>query len=250
MLLSAYIIAHNEEKKIGNCIDSCKEVADEIIVVHNNCTDRTVEIAKSKGALCYEHPWTNYRDQKSFALSMCKNEWTLNLDADEILSDQLIDSINKILEKEHIQFSGFSFNRRSFFLNRWINHGDWYPDRITRMSRIGKSKWAGPPLHEFLEVDGTTSYLKGDILHYSYESINQLVEKTLRYTDLNLHSSNSKSDSPLLFSIIFRCFWRFFRSYFIRLGFLDGKPGFIISVNSAFYVFLKYIKLDFSKNKT
>jgi glycosyltransferase involved in cell wall biosynthesis len=243
MSLSVYIIASNEEKRIGRCLDSCKGIAGEIIVVHNNCTDRTVEIASSKGALCIEHKWTNYRDQKSFALSQCKGEWALNLDADEVLSDQLKISLKQFLYHRSLGCEGLSFDRRSFFLQRWIYHGDWYPDTITRMSRLGAGEWSGPPVHEFLKINGRTKKIKGDILHYSYEGINDLVKKSIHYTNLYVKSVDYDVSPPAPLLIFCRSIWRFLRCYFLKFGFMDGFPGLVIAINSAFYVFLKYAKL-------
>ena len=243
MSLSVYIVASNEEKRIGRCLDSCKGFSNEIIVVHNNCTDRTVEIATSKGAICIEHKWTNYRDQKSFALAKCTSEWALNLDADEVLSDQLKTSLKHFLDLSSTGYNGISFDRKSFFLNRWICHGDWYPDTITRMSRLGMGQWSGPPVHEFLKVNGRIKRMKGDILHYSYDGINHLVEKSNHYSDLYVKSVDADVSPPALLLILIRSFWRFLRCYFLKCGFMDGFPGLVIAINSAFYVFLKYAKL-------
>ena len=243
MTLSTYIIASNEEAKIGDCIDSCLGVSDEIIVVHNDCTDRTVKIAREKGAICFEKKWTGYKSQKSFALSKCSYDWTLNLDADEILSDQLRESIDEFLRQAKSNCDAVSFSRQSYFLNTWIRHGDWYPDVITRLSRKGRCEWVGSSVHEFLKVNGHTKKLNGKIYHYSYDNLNDLVLKTLKYTDLYKELQTTNDQKITAFTIIFRSIWRFFRCYILKRGFLDGWPGLVIAVNSAFYVFLKYCKL-------
>ena len=247
MRLSVYIIASNEEDCIAKCLDSCIGISSEIILVYNDCTDRTVEIAKSKGVNCYENTWTNFRDQKNFALSKCKYDWTLNIDADEVLSDKLISSLRQFLDSNSGGINGLSFNRKSFFLKRWINHGDWYPDTIIRVSRKGMAKWEGLQVHEFLKVSGRIKLIDGDILHYSYKNINQLVEKSIKYTDLHVNSHDCNLIASPIPIIIIRAIWRFLRSYIIKLGFLDGMPGFIIAVNSAFSTYLKYIKFNIER---
>ena len=225
---------------------SCKDIADEIILVTNDSVDKTVDIAKSFGAKCYKNDFVCFRDQKEFASQLCSNEWILSLDSDECLSKELNDSLNAFLSSSQVsKFSGGSFNRKSFFLGRWIEHGDWYPDVKIRLSRKSLSKWSGLPEHDLLHVDGTICHLNGDLLHYSYRDINHLIIKSLRFADLfverKINELNSKNKS--IAEILFRSFFKFFRSYFLKLGFLDGYQGLLIAVNSGFFTFIKYLKL-------
>lgn len=244
MRLSTYIIASNEETNIGDCIESCLEISDEVIVVHNDCSDNTIKIAESKGAACFENEWSGYREQKAFALSKCSGTWALNLDADERISEKLGINIINFINSVDNEVDIASFNRKSFFLGKWINHGDWYPDEVKRLARNGKAFWSGGSVHEYLASNGRCMKLKGDLLHFSYENLNDLVKKNLLYTDLYLVDKKQVGTPPFfIVSIIFRCFWRFFRCYIIKLGFLDGFPGFVISISSAFCVFLKYCKI-------
>lgn len=244
MKLSTYIIASNEETNIGDCIDSCLEISDEIILVHNDCSDNTIEIAESKGAKIFKNEWVGYKEQKAFALSKCSGIWTLNLDADERISRVLGDNIINFIKSVDNEVDIASFNRKSFFLGKWINHGDWHPDEVKRLSRNGSAFWSGGNVHEYLDTKGRCIKLKGDLLHFSYKNLNDLVEKNLKYTDLYLIDKKQFNILPFFkVHILFRCFWRFFRCYIIKLGFLDGFPGFVIAICSAFFVFLKYSKI-------
>ena len=137
--LSVSLIASNEEKNIGRCLDSVRSIADEIVVVHNDCSDKTVEIAESYGAKCFEQKWLGHRDQKNVSLTKATKSWVLCLDADEVVSPELLSSIKKVIRQRPEQgVDGYSFNRLSFFLGKWIRHGDWYPDRNTRLVKKGQ----------------------------------------------------------------------------------------------------------------
>ena len=245
--LSIYIIARNAEKSIENCLKSCSGLANEIILVTNDSQDRTIEIAESYGVKCYENKWVCYRDQKSFALNLCSNDWVLSIDSDECLSSELKNSIGYFLNSSFCEnFFGGSFNRKSYFLGKWVNHGDWYPDKKVRLSRRAHSKWSGLPEHDLLKVEGSVYHLNGDLLHYSFENIDHLIVKTLAFSNLfveRIKCDNTKRKS--LVEILFRSFFRFFRSYILKFGFLDGHRGLIIAVNSSFFVFVKYMKAKF-----
>ena len=230
-------------------MNSCLSIADEIILVTNDTTDSTVDIAKSLGATCLDRPFVSLLDQKSYAFSLCSHSWTLNIDADEALSESLQRSIRSFLDSPISDVcAGAKFNRLSFFLGRWIKHGDWYPDRKFRLCDKSKGVWSGLPEHDLLTINGEVKFLKGDLLHYSYANINELTEKTIYFTDEYIKRVTTSVNIRILstLEIIFRSMFRFFRGYFLKLGFLDGLPGLIIAINSAHYVFVKYTKLRFA----
>ena len=162
------------------------------------------------------------------------------------LKSSINDFLNSSLSKK---FSGVSFNRKSYFLGKWIEHGDWYPDAKIRLSKKSLSRWGGSEEHDLLKVDGRVLHLKGNLLHYSYRDINHLINKSLYFSDLFVKRIVLVDDcrKKSLFEIILRSFVRFFRAYFLKLGFLDGYQGLLIAVNSSFFVFIKYIKLNFNK---
>ena len=244
--LNVAIIAKNEEENLTRCLSSLDGLSCEIILVYNDCTDNTVHIANHFGATCVEHSWSGYIEQKNFALSCCKQEWILSLDADEALSGELKDSITKFMasDAEKSKFNGASFNRCSYFLGKWIKHGDWYPDTKIRLSRRGSAKWVGNNPHDKLRLDGLCAFLKGDLHHYSYRTLRCITEKTLLYSDIFLktHSINSQIKASRT-SIVLRPLWRFFRCYFLRLGLLDGYAGFVIAFSTSYEAMLRHGRL-------
>jgi|TARA_B110000438_G_C15787270_1_gene639014 glycosyltransferase involved in cell wall biosynthesis len=242
--LSVVLIASNEESNIAKCLESVSEIADEIILVHNDCIDNTVEIARRFGAKCFEEKWHGHRDQKNIALKKAKRTWVLCLDADERVSPTLLTSIQSFLQSDsNNQADGFAFNRRSFFLGRWIRHGDWYPDRKVRLIRNGRGTWKGSREHDKLHVGGTVNELDGDLLHFSYPSMNTFITKIIYFSDIYLQRQLDAQSKWRLIHVLFRPIWRFFRAYIVRLGFLDGFPGLFIAVSTAFAAFFKHSRL-------
>ena len=146
-------------------------------------------------------------------------------------------------------FSGCSFNRKSFFLGRWIKHGDWYPDAKIRLSRKSFSTWGGLPEHDLLQIDGPICHLDGDLLHYSYRDINHLIRKSLIFSDLFVKRTTNQqnTEDKSLAGILFRSSFKFFKAYILKLGFLDGYQGLLIALNSSFFTFIKYFKLKFNQ---
>jgi glycosyltransferase involved in cell wall biosynthesis len=239
--LSLSIIAHNEEANIGRCLQSAAGLAQEIIVVDSGSTDRTKEIAESFGARVTHQNWLGHRDQKNVALGLCTQPWVLALDCDEELSPDLRQSIERFFrEGEAGRFDGAECNRKVWFLGRWITHGDWYPDRKLRLFRREKAKWAGSPEHDFIELEGNTVRLAGDLHHYSFPSMSRYVEKINTFSDIFLERQKAEGKRWSLPANVFRPWWRFFRAYVLRRGFLDGFPGFWIAVSTAYFTFVRY----------
>jgi glycosyltransferase involved in cell wall biosynthesis len=242
--LSVVLIASNEESNIAKCLESLSGIADEIILVHNDCVDKTVEIALKFGAICFEEKWHGHRDQKNMALSKAKKSWVLCLDADERLSPALLASIQSILHRDSKnEADGFECNRKSFFLGRWISHGDWYPDKKIRLVRREKGKFIGLSEHDKLSVNGKVKHLKGDLLHFSYPTLDSILEKTLYFSDIFVRRNSNDGRSFNTCNIVLRSIWRFFRAYILRFGFLDGFPGFFIAVANAYSTFFRHSKV-------
>ncbi|MBT4667237.1 MAG: glycosyltransferase family 2 protein [Opitutae bacterium] len=243
--LSVSIIAKNEAENLKRCLESLQGIAKEIILVHNDCTDKTVETGKSFGAKCVENAWQGYIEQKNFALSKCSEDWILSLDADEALSEKLKDSIQAFLrqEKTSENYDGALFCRCSFFLGRWIRHGDWYPDKKVRLVRKGKARWVGTNPHDKMKINGkgACKLLKGDLLHYSYGSLREIPSKAIKYSDLYLENQCPPAKPPsLVISGVARPLWRFFRAYVLRFGILDGAAGFIIAFSTAYETMIRH----------
>lgn len=243
--ISVVVIARNAEKLLKKCLESVSDFASEIIVVVNDCNDRTEEIAKSFNAKIIEHKWEGFCAQKNFALSLATCKWILSLDADEVVSYNLKLSILNFI-KNNETFSGAKFNRKTFFLGKWICHGDWYPDCSVRIIKNGCGEWSGGSVHERLIVCGNVKKLNGDLLHYSFESLNDHILKNIKYADLAISSVDPSYRSKSIFSVIMHSAWKFFRGYFLKCGFLDGFAGYYIAKSQAFLTLYKYTGL--SKN--
>ena len=247
--ISVCLIASNEEANMEDCLESVRDIASEIILVHNDCRDDTVKIAERYGARCFEEKWHGHRNQKNIALGKATKPWVLCIDADERLSPALLASIKALLnDPDSMGSDGYAFNRRSFFLGRWIRYGDWYPDRKLRLAKRGLAIWKGSREHDKLQIEGRTERLKGDLLHYSYPSMNSFVTKIIYFSDIFLQRQLDADAKWKLSGVLLRPVWRFIRGYFIRLGFLDGFPGLFISVSTAFATFFRHSRLYESEN--
>jgi glycosyltransferase involved in cell wall biosynthesis len=241
--LSVVIITFNEEQNIARCIESVKKVADEIIVLDSYSTDQTVEIARHYGATIFQEKFRGYIGQKNFAMQLASSNYILSLDADEALNDKLVTSI---LEAKKVFASrAYSMNRCTNFCGRFIRHGLWYPDKKIRLFDRRIAKWGGLNPHDKIEIQKGFAivHLQGDILHYSFNSIEDHIWQNNRLSSiaaLSLYSSGRRSS---WFKILVRPAWAFMNGYFFRLGFLDGFDGFTIAINTSHQVFLKYNKL-------
>jgi len=248
--LSAVVITYNEEDKIGRCLDSLKDVADEIIVVDSQSTDRTVEICESKGASVISQEFLGYIEQKNFALDKSNFDIVLSIDADEVLSPELIKSIQEI--KSNFNSGAYEFNRLTNYCGKWIKHGGWYPDIKTRIWNKNDGRWGGTNPHDevILEDGKTVKKLHGDLLHYSIDSISQHIEQIQKFTTIAADELHRKGKTTSVVTILFNSWFKFVRDYFLRLGFLDGFYGFVVAFNSAYATYLKYLKLyDLNKSK-
>jgi glycosyltransferase involved in cell wall biosynthesis len=242
--LSVVIITFNEENNIGRCMDSVKDIADEIIVLDSFSTDNTEAIVKQKNGSFHQRAFSGYGSQKNAAAALAANDYILFLDADEFLSESLSAAI-KIQKDYEFAFDGFTMNRLNNYCGQWIRHGSWYPDKKLRIINRKKGYWSSHLVHEFIimQEQPTIFHLKGDLLHYAYESIEEHITKNNSYSQLSAQLLFQKGRRSNRFTIICNPFWAFIHSYIIRLGFLDGFNGFIIAINLAHLTFLKYIKL-------
>lgn len=243
--ISGVIITFNEAKYIGRCLESIKDVVDEIVVVDSFSTDETQKICLKYGAHIIERPFSGFTDQKNFANDQASYDYVLSLDADEALSDELKADILKV--KDHLRYDGYFFNRLNNHCGRWIKHSNWYPDVKIRLYNRRKSRWHSPTnLHETIQLDQPQNKLKlkGDLLHWAYDSYSEHYLKIDSYTSLAAANYVKEGGSPIgLIKIIVNPFWKFFKNYFMKKGFLDGFEGFVICVFAGIGTFLKYIKI-------
>jgi glycosyltransferase involved in cell wall biosynthesis len=242
--LSVIIITYNEENNIGKCLDSAGKIADEIMVVDSFSTDQTATIVRQKGFLLKQQAFGGYGAQKNYAASLVSFNHILFLDADELLSEELL--LNIMYEKEHgFSSDGYTMNRLNNYCGQWIRHGSWYPDTKLRLINRLKGCWNNALVHEsiVMQKDSRVSHFKGQLLHNAYSSIGQHIDKNNRYSELSarLLLQNDKRSNP--FKILWNPFWAFISGYFLKMGFLDGFYGFIIAINVAHLTFLKHVKL-------
>jgi glycosyltransferase involved in cell wall biosynthesis len=247
--LSAVIITLNEEHNIGRCIDSLWYVADEIIVLDSFSSDNTVAVAKERGAIVKQEMFTGYKEQKSRALKLTNYDYVVSLDADEALSPELIEAI--LNAKKDFQFKAYSMNRYNHYCGRFIRHGLWYPDKKIRLFDKRIAHWGGINPHDkiILRENYKAQFLKGDILHYTFNSVGEHLERNERMSSIAAQSLFDLGKKRHWSKIILSPLWSFVNGYFFRLGFLDGYFGFIIAMQNARLSFLKYQKLQALKRE-
>jgi glycosyltransferase involved in cell wall biosynthesis len=240
--ISACIICYNEARNIRRCLESVTW-ADEIIVVDSMSRDNTVEIAKEYTDSVIQRAWTGYADQKNVALSKAHGNWVLSLDADEAVSSQLKEEILTEIAGQNPK-DGYRIPRRSFYQGKWIHHSGFYPDRQLRLFRRTAGQWVGGRVHERMEIKGEVGELKNDILHYPYKGvISGQLQTVDNFSGLIAEDLHEKGKRFHLILLLFRPFFKFLEVYLLKKGFLDGLPGLIIAVTSAYALFVRYVKI-------
>lgn len=239
--ISACVISYNEEKKIEDCLKSLLPVVDEIIVVDSLSTDDTIKIAKKYTDRIYRQKFLGHIEQKNLAISKSSNDWIVSLDCDERLTQELQQSIIAI--KDNIKnCDAYKMSRKTFYVYRWLNHC-WYPDTKVRLFNKNTAKWGGTNPHDKIITQGSNiKLLKGDILHYSFDSISAHIQTIDKFTEIGAIEliKNKKKFSVL--SPLTHSTWIFIKMYFIKRGFLDGFAGLLASTLSFMHVFVKYSK--------
>jgi glycosyltransferase involved in cell wall biosynthesis len=243
MQISAVIITKNEEHNIERCLQSLQGIADEVIVVDCGSTDKTKEICEKYQVQFVYQEWLGYAEQKNYANSLSKYDIILSIDADEALSEELKTSLLKLKLSEKQNFV-CQIIILTNYCGKWIYHCGWYPDKKIRIFNRKTTKWVGT-IHErlFYSNDTEIIQLKGDLLHYSYYSIEEHIFKSNRYSTLASKECFERNETISIIAIIAKTVWRFLRDYFFKGGFLDGFYGFVICRINATTTFLKYIKL-------
>ncbi|MBF8149472.1 glycosyltransferase family 2 protein [Winogradskyella sp. F6397] len=242
--LSGVIITFNEERNIEQCLQSLVNVVDEIVVVDSFSSDQTKSICKRFNVNFIEQEFLGYIEQKNFALAQAKYDHVVSLDGDEALSKTLQQSIINL--KSNWKFDGYFANRFNNFCGQWIKHSDWYPNKKLRIFDRRKAEWKGINPHDNVQLHNTeakTGHLKGDILHKTYQTYSEFNQKTEYFSTIAAKAYFNSGKKSSVLKVIWNPTWAFFKSYFLRLGFLDGFNGFVICVQTANITFLKYSKL-------
>ncbi len=240
--LSVVIITLNEEKNIAKCLDAAWQVADEIIVIDSFSTDRTQQICEERGAGFIENKFKGHIEQKNFAIEQAHFEYVLSVDADEVLSNELISSIRKV--KLNPIFDAYTLNRMSFYVDRFIRHGHWFPDKKIRLFKKGIGRWGGRNPHDLFELEGNKKapVLKGVLHHFTFDSVFEHIRQANNFSEIGAAQLQDQHSFFLATKAIFSPIWSFLYGYIIRLGLLDGWYGLIIAVISSTETFLKYAK--------
>lgn len=243
--ISVVVVARNEAHNLPRCLESVRGWTAETVVALNGCTDDSAAVAAAAEARVHEVPWQGFRDTKNAALGLARQPWALYLDADEEVSTTLRQEMEGFFKRGDLKaFAGARFPRKVWFIDRWITHGDWYPDHNLRLVRVERARWGGDAfVHEKLECDGSVATLRGDLHHYSFPTLSTHVAKINVFADLFVRQQRASGRRFSLAAALFRPAWRFFRAYFVRRGFLDGFPGFYIAVATAFGAFVRYSRL-------
>lgn len=241
--ISACLTVGNEEKKIRRCLESLSWV-DEIVVVDSFSTDRTFEICKEYTNRVYQHEWLGYVGQKDLIRKMAAHPWIFFIDADEEVSPELRNNIIAEFESgNNRKYVGYEFPRKVYFLGTWVVRGDWWPDIKMRLYLKDKGVCTGREPHEHVVVDGPVKRLSGCLYHYTYNDLTDQVETLNRFSTISSAGMLEEGRAFSTWDITFRPLFRFFKGYFMKRGFVDGRRGFMISVLTATGVFLKYAKL-------
>lgn len=238
--LSITIITKNEAQNIADCVRSAR-FADEIVVVDCGSTDDTVAIARAEGAQVYEMDWAGDGPQKNRAIDRATGDWFFSLDADERITPELAREIRQAIEREDV--NAFRVPRLSMFAGRFIHHGGWRPDYTSRLCRRGKARYSDNYLHAHMQVEGAQGTLRQSIIHYSYRTMDPVLEKLARYSSDGARDMDERGKSGSFGKAVSHGIWAFVRTYFLRLGFLDGRWGFMLAVFNAETTYYRYVKL-------
>jgi len=242
--ISGVVITFNEEKNIGRCLESLKDVADELVVVDSLSTDRTEEICRQYNARFIKQPFLGYVDQKAFAAEQAKYDFVLSLDADEALSEELKKSILAV--KENPDADAYQFNRYNNYCGKWLRLGGFYPDRKIRLWNRTKGAWEGENIHEkvIMRKGSIIKRLRGDILHYAYETLDQHLEQMYKFSLIAAQGKFQRGRRhSFIMHVLMSPLFKFVKKYIFQGGFLYGYYGFVFCATAAAVNFFKYLRL-------
>ena len=241
--LSVILITRNEEANLADCLASLEGIAQQIVVVDTNSSDRTLDIAKSYGAVIAQpQDWPGFGPQKNRALDLATGEWVLSLDADERLTPALKSEIvTAIHHSAHVDC--FAIPRLSWYCGRFIRHSGWNPDYVDRLFKRGSARFSDDLVHERLITSGQVAKLENPMLHYSFMNYSQVLQKIDRYSTASAEQAFAKGKTSTPLKAVLHGAWSFFRTYFLQAGFLDGPQGFTLAMSNAQGTYYRYVKL-------
>lgn len=251
-MLSVVLAIHNEEKNLAQCLDSVKKLADEIIVVDGESTDKSVEIAKKyKAKIISATNKSNFHINKQMAMDAAKGDLILQLDADEEVDPQLAEFIKNIhsiiTDKKETDANAWWIKRKNLFLGSYLKKGGQYPDAVIRLYKKGKAKLPQKNVHEQMVVDGVVGMAEGHLIHYSNPTFADYMRKFNTYTSFTAETLKQEKVRPslsvVLTYLIKKPVITFFSLYLRHRGYVDGFPGFVFALMSALHFPVAYIKL-------
>jgi glycosyltransferase involved in cell wall biosynthesis len=239
--LSALVITKDNEATIRRCVDSLA-FADEVIVLDSGSTDGTIEICRTLGAQVHETAdWPGYGPQKNRALDLATGRWVVSIDSDEWITPALRGEIERAIATD--EKAGYAIPRRSSFCGRFMKHSGWWPDYVVRLFRREAGRFSDDRTHERLIVQGALGRLSAPIMHEAITDLDQMLLKMNAYSSSSAHARLAQGRRATLATAILHGAWTFFRTYVLRLGFLDGREGFILAVANAEGSYYRYVKL-------
>ncbi len=240
--MSVVIITKNEAADIRACIESVAW-ADEIVVLDSGSSDGTVAICRELGAVVHTtDDWPGFGPQKNRALGYATMDWVLSLDADERVTPQLREQIESAIRGQS-DLAAYDVSRLSSYCGRFMRHSGWYPDYVTRLFRRASARFSDDLVHERLIVQGRVGKLWGELLHYAFNDVEEVLRKLDQYSTAGAQKMYSKGKKASLPGALVRGLWSFVRTYVLRLGFLDGREGFMVAVSNAEGTYYRYVKL-------
>jgi glycosyltransferase involved in cell wall biosynthesis len=241
--LSVAIITKDEAANLPACLRSVAFAA-QVVVVDSGSTDGTLDIARGFGCDVFVEDWRGFGRQKQMAIDRCRKPWVLVLDADERIPPETQSAIRAAVSGGAADVAGYSFPRKNFFQGRWIRRMGWWPDRITRLFRSGRGRMTDASVHEAVEVDGTVVSLESPIEHCTESRLSEILKKIDRYSTLAAEEAFREGRRSSPWEALMRAELTFMHNYILRLGFLDGRQGLVLSVTDAVNKFFKYAKLS------
>jgi glycosyltransferase involved in cell wall biosynthesis len=247
--VSAFLIVHNEEQRLADCLASVTRIADEIIVLDDGSVDRTVEIARAAGARVEFREFDGFGAQKQAALEMTRGEWVLSIDADERLTSPLVDEIRRVTASNDTSGpAGYWVRRELIYLGTRLRFGGTGSEWVLRVARRDRTRVTPDDVHESLVVDGKTARLQGSMTHIKYNSLSEHMQTIDRYTSVIANRRALRGQEFRAWNV-FRIFWELFARLIVKLGILDGKAGVIYAAMASHYAFLKSAKLYKAEEK-
>jgi glycosyltransferase involved in cell wall biosynthesis len=236
---SAVIITKNEADNIARCIQSLLPVTEEILIIDSGSADNTIDIAKGLGAKVIETKWLGYSETKNLGNKAAENDWIISIDADEVVSESLQQSIKNLSPQNN---TVYTLNRMTNYCGKWIRHSGWFPDKKVRIFNKKEIYWQGDFVHETLHIPSHYSNfeLTGILEHYSYKSLDDHWERLNKYAELSAREMHNKGKKANFIKLYLAPAFRFFRTLVLKKGILDGKEGWIISSRNAYMVRKKY----------